>query len=87
MTRKEKLLNKARNNPQGLKFEEICSLAEHWGWVLDRIKGSHHIYTRTDGPGFLDFQPGCNGTAKPYQVRQLLNAIEELEDNEDDHGR
>ena len=29
-----------------MKFNEICKYAEIRGWKLDRIRGSHHIYTK-----------------------------------------
>ncbi|MBO4436253.1 MAG: type II toxin-antitoxin system HicA family toxin [Fibrobacter sp.] len=29
-----------------MKFNEICKYAEDRGWRLDRIRGSHYIYTK-----------------------------------------
>ena len=29
MTRRQKLIEKARNNPAGVRFQEICLMAEH----------------------------------------------------------
>lgn len=72
------LLEYARNNPRGLRFAELCSLAECHGWVEVRRKGSHIIYKRPGYP-LMNFQSE-NGGAKPYQVRQLLRAIDGLED-------
>ena len=44
---------------------------------LDRIKGSHHIF-RLEDPFFLiSIQKLKDGKAKPYQVRQVLDLIEE----------
>jgi len=44
---------------------------------LERIKGSHHIY-KSSSPFFLiSLQKMKDGKAKPYQVRQLVNFIEE----------
>ncbi len=82
----DKLLQVARNNPAGLRFAEVCQLAECHGFVLTRSKGSHRIYTRDGFPRPLSFQQAKNGTAKDHQVRQLLGAIDELsrEDQQDD---
>ena len=40
------------------------------------MKGSHKIYRRSSATQLMNFQDE-DGQAKPYQVKQLLNAIEE----------
>jgi hypothetical protein len=74
---REKLLAKARNNPRGLRFTEICQLAEAFGWILDRQGGSQHIYLRQGVPGRVNLQPDRNRMAKEYQVRDLVKLIDE----------
>ncbi|MDR3673256.1 MAG: hypothetical protein P4L36_20590 [Holophaga sp.] len=76
MPRREDLLAKARNNPAGLRFSELCGLAECCGWVLARSKGSHRMYKKVGDIKLMDFQEAENGKAKPYQVGQFLAAIE-----------
>lgn len=71
----DKLLEHARNSPADLRFTQICQLAECYGFVFDRQAGSHRIYKRPMWPQVMNFQD-CKGKAKPYQVRQLLNAID-----------
>jgi hypothetical protein len=66
-----------------LSFEEICALAEAFGFVFKRQDGtSHRVYGHPSLShlmgGFQNFQE-CKGKAKPYQVRQLLKAIDCLE--------
>jgi hypothetical protein len=40
----------------------------------ERIRGSHHIFTREGVEEIINIQP--NGTkAKPYQVKQVRNLI------------
>ena len=39
-----KLLIKAMNAPQNLRFAALCRLAEAFGYTLDRISGSHHLF-------------------------------------------
>ena len=84
MNRCEKLLQRARTSPGGLSFDEICRLAQCYGFVLRRQRGSHKIYAHPDIPaslgGHMNFQSD-NGKAKDYQVRQLLNAIDYLGGN------
>ena len=74
---REKLLAKARNNPRGLRFTELCALAEAFGYELRRQRGSHRMYRRDDVPERLHFQPDRNNKAKDYQVRQLIDFIDE----------
>ena len=57
-------------------FNELCRLAEAFGFRLIRTSGSHHIYQHPDIPGNLNLQPDGKGT-KPYQVRQFLTLISE----------
>jgi hypothetical protein len=75
MTRRQKLLEKARNNPAGIRFQEICLLAAQMGFTRRGGKGSHVVYDKEGVEEILTFQDR-HGMAKPYQVRQLLAVIE-----------
>jgi hypothetical protein len=70
----EKVLNvNATNN---VTFDELCQCAIHIGWQQKKRKGSSHIIYHHDAcPDLLDLQPGMNGKAKSYQVKQLRNFI------------
>jgi len=70
-----KLLEKALNSPQSLRFSEVLKLAQAFGFQLDRISGSHHILRRAGIPELVNVQ-NVKGMAKPYQVRQLLKLVE-----------
>ena len=48
MTRRQKLIEKIQNNPAGVRFQEICLLAEHLGFTKRGGKGSH-IVCEKDG--------------------------------------
>jgi predicted RNA binding protein YcfA (HicA-like mRNA interferase family) len=73
----------ARGSFQNVAFTDIVSLAEGFGFTLDRVKGSHHVFTHGDIPELVNLQE-VGGQAKPYQIRQLLRLVEkynlELED-------
>lgn len=77
MARCDDLLAKARTNPAGLRFKELCALAECQGWEFARQRGSHRMYKKPGRRELMDFQEGRNGAAMAYQVRQLLDAIED----------
>lgn len=54
-------------------FQDLRSLLRDLGFD-ERIKGSHHIFTRVGIPEILNLQPnGAKG--KAYQVRQVRNVI------------
>lgn len=75
MTAKTKLLNKARNNPAGLSFEDFKTLLGQCGWIFDRQNGSHQIWI-SPGRMRLSIQPRKDGKAKRYQVEQFVKQIE-----------
>jgi len=75
MTQKDKLIEKARDNPAGVRFRELCLLAEHVGFIRRGGKGSHVVYEKEGVLEILTFQDR-KGMAKTYQVKQLLAAIE-----------
>ncbi len=71
MSKKEKLLDKAKNNPKGLRFDEFETLLRLCDWIFDHQTGSHRIwYSKTKAR--LSIQPTKNGQAKAYQVKQFL---------------
>ncbi len=80
MSRGKALLGRATANPAGLRFSELCRLAECFGWKLERYRGSHRLYGRTGQVALMNFQD-VGGRAKAYQVRQLVRAIGDLEDD------
>ncbi|MFA6409500.1 MAG: type II toxin-antitoxin system HicA family toxin [Gammaproteobacteria bacterium] len=70
MSSKEKLIERAKNNPRGLKFEEFRQLLSSHNWVQDRQTGSHQIWYSPDRQR-ISIQ-NRNGQAKEYQVKQFL---------------
>jgi len=75
MTRRQKLIEKAINNPAGVRFKELCLLAGHMGFHKRGGKGSHVVYEKAGVEEILTFQ-NHKGMAKPYQVKQMLAVIE-----------
>lgn len=53
-------------------------LATAFGDRLDRVAGSHHIFVHARSTRPLNLQK-AGGKAKPYQVKQFLRDIEELD--------
>jgi len=71
MTKREKLLARAGNNPTGLSFGEFQTLLSQAGWIADHQKGSHQIWY-SPARYRLPIQEGKSGKAKGYQVGQFL---------------
>ena len=56
-----------------ISFDEICSLLRHLGFY-ERIRGSHHIFTKEGVEEILNLQP-LGAKAKAYQVKQVRGVI------------
>ncbi len=76
MTKRDKLMKKAEENPKGLRFSEFETLMEQQDWKLDRQKGSHRIWKSPKGTP-LPVQEAKAGKAKGYQVKQFLVILED----------
>jgi predicted RNA binding protein YcfA (HicA-like mRNA interferase family) len=74
--KKQKLLRKILSGSKNIRFSEVKSCAETFGFHLERIEGSHHIYKHTNVVELVNLQ-NVKGKAKPYQIRQLLHIIEQ----------
>ena len=68
-----------RNNPKGVRFSDLAKVCDEY-FGEPRQKGTSHRVYRTPWPGdpWVNIQ-NDKGKAKPYQVRQVIKAIEKLE--------
>ena len=57
----------------GIRFDDLRALLRQLGFA-ERIKGSHHIFTRAGVDEILNLQPK-GSMAKPYQVKQVRRAL------------
>ena len=76
MVKKSKILKKILSGSKNVRFSEFTALIEAFGFALDRISGSHHIYLHPEVPQAISVQPDENGQAKPYQMKQFTKLIE-----------
>ncbi len=56
-----------------IPFDDLCLVLRHLGFD-ERIKGSHHIFTKENVEEILNLQPK-ERKAKPYQVKQVRAVI------------
>ena len=74
-----RILAQIRANPANIRYEDLAKVCEHYFGPPRTSGGSHAVY-KTPWPG----DPRVNiqndhGKAKPYQVRQVLAAIDKKE--------
>jgi predicted RNA binding protein YcfA (HicA-like mRNA interferase family) len=72
----KKTLQKILGGSKDIRFAEMQSLVEAFGFQLDRVSGSHHIFVHTDVDKLVNLQE-VKGKAKPYQIYQFLKLVEE----------
>ena len=71
MTRREKLLEKMRNSPGNIRFEDVDALLRAEDFVLFNQRGSHRTYHRADGKVVTVVRPhGERKTCHPADIRR-----------------
>ncbi len=61
--------------------KHLCKVLERQGWTLQRIRGSHHIYTQPDNSTILTAPVHSNRDLKRGTLGQILKAAELSEDD------
>ena len=67
----QKLLSGSTDN--NIEFEDLVKLLIRLDFV-ERIKGSHHIFSNSKVEEIIDIQP-IGSKAKPYQVKQVREIL------------
>jgi len=75
LTKKQKLLQKALSGSKNIRFSEMITLVEAFGFRLSQVKGSHHIFVHPRVRELINLQD-VGGKAKPYQILQFLRLVE-----------
>ena len=70
-----KLLRKILAGSEAVGFDDFVGLVQAFGFRLDRVRGSNHIFVHTDIDELLNVQDS-HGEAKRYQIRQFLKLVE-----------
>jgi len=61
------------SSDRNIRFGELRTLLLRLGFA-ERVRGSHHIFTREGVVEILNLQPK-NSLAKPYQVKQVRKIL------------
>ncbi len=75
MNRKKLLGRLSRGELRNIAFGDMVNLIQGFGFNLDRVQGSHHIFKHSSITEMLNLQE-VSGEAKPYQIRQFLRIVE-----------
>ena len=80
MTQIPKLIAEFKQNPQNVRFADLAKVCQHY-FGSPRQQGTSHRIYKTPWPGDprVNIQKGKGGKAKVYQVKQVLAAINKLE--------
>ncbi|MGI8617547.1 MAG: type II toxin-antitoxin system HicA family toxin [Gemmatimonadaceae bacterium] len=72
MSRKDKRFRRVMDADtiSGIRFDDLRAMLRSCGFE-ERVRGSHHIFTRGDIAEILNLQPRPDGYAKQYQVVQV----------------
>lgn len=75
----KEILAKLRASPQNIKFSDLCKVCDSYFGKARQSGSSHCVYkTPWQGDPRVNIQ-NAKGKAKPYQIRQVVAAIERLE--------
>jgi hypothetical protein len=77
----DKTVATMRSSPQNVSFGDLRSVYVHF-FGEPRQAGTSHAVFKTPWPGDprVNIQRSKGGKAKPYQVRQVLKAIDKLKE-------
>ena len=76
MSKKEKILKKILSGNKNINFDDFIYLISAFGFKLDRVSGSHHIFKHPEIFELINVQ-NVKGKVKPYQINQFLSLIEQ----------
>ena len=79
MGKKEKLLEKLPEgkSDQSFPFQDLGLIVQHMGYTHTRTGSSHRVFRRKGAP-IIVIQPGPDGKAKDYQVKQVREILKNL---------
>ena len=76
------VIQELRKNPKGIRFSRLAQICDHF-FGPPRSRGTSHLVYQMPWPGNprVNIQEGRNGLAKWYQTKQVIKALERLENH------
>ncbi|MCD4850789.1 toxin HicA [Paenarthrobacter nitroguajacolicus] len=79
----KKIEDKIRESAQNVSFSDLVKICEHYFGDARTTGGSHTVFkTPWQGDPRINIQDK-NGKAKPYQVKQVIEAIDKFKEQGD----
>jgi hypothetical protein len=81
MSKFEKLLERIRNNPKTVSFEELDRILIRYGFTCRQPRGgsSHYVYTLGDYPSIT--VPYKRPFVKQIYVKKVIEILEQIEED------
>ena len=73
MSKRDKLLQKLRQSPNNVTFDQVKKLLEAEAFHLDRITGSHHVFRKSE---IIFVLPVPHNRVKVVYVKRVIEIIE-----------
>ena len=81
MSKTDKILRDMSLSPQNVRFSDLAKVCSEFFGEPRNTGTRHHVYkTLWPGDPRVNIQKSKDGKAKPYQVKQVLAAIEKLKE-------
>ena len=81
MAKIEDILLQMKRNPKGVRYNDLCKVCDYYFGTARQTSSSHRTCkTPWQGDPRINIQ-NYKGKAKAYQVKQVLLAIQNLEDD------
>ena len=78
MANLDQLIEQMRNNPKNIRYVDLLKVCKQYFGEPRQTSGSHTVFqTPWQGDPRINLQDD-SGKAKPYQVRQVLAALDKL---------
>ena len=59
--------------PSEIRLAELLRFVRKHGWILIRVRGSHHVFKKPDGSTFSI--PVHHGKVKPFYWREVQKQV------------
>lgn len=84
MAKRDKRIQKLRQNSNNVSFDDLRRVLETEGFTLDHVSGSHHTFRAQAGLQVWTVVIPFAKPVKPVYVRQVLAAIDQLRSEGED---
>lgn len=78
MAKRDKRLQKLRQNPRNVSLDELRPILEDYGFWLDRVVGSHYIFRAEIGGRSWKVVIPFHKPIKIVYIKQALIAMDEI---------